>query len=101
MGIVILSLILWKENNSTNVTIKEIIIALTIDKSKIKILSIKKETIKKALLPSKLLLLYIFVFPYFMPIIAAKESAMLIINNEATIIVLSSNKHITIKQPSK
>ena len=92
IGIVILSLILWKENNSTNVTMRAIKIHLMIDKSRIKIFRIRKEVTKKAKLPSKLLPLYIFVFPYLIPIIAAKESEMLIINSEERMIDLSSKK---------
>jgi len=72
-----------------------------IDRVEIKIFKIKKEVIKKAKLPSKLLLLYILVAPYFMPIIAAKESAILIVNKEAIIIDLSLNNNIIIKQPIK
>ena len=72
-----------------------------IDSVEIKIFRIKNETIKKAKLPSKLLFLYILVIPYFIPIIAAKESAILMVNKEAIIIDLSLNNSITIKQPIK
>ena len=44
---------------------------------------------KKANEPSKVLPLYIFVFPYLIPIRAAKESEMLIINKEDMIIEIS------------
>ena len=72
-----------------------------IDSVEIKIFKIKNEITKKVKLPSKLLLLYILVIPYFIPIIAAKESAMLIVNKEAIIIDLSLNNSIIIKQPIK
>ena len=101
MGMVILSLIRPKENNSTNVTIKAIRIETVIDKLEIKIFKMKNELIKNAKLPSKLFLLYILVTPYFMPIIAAKESEILIVNKDAIMIDLSLNNNIIIKHPSK
>jgi len=44
---------------------------------------------KKANEPSKVLPLYSFVFPYLTPIRAAKESEILIINNEDIITEIS------------
>jgi len=57
--------------------------------------------IRNAKLPSKLLFLKIFVSPYLIPIIAAKESEIVIVKSDETIIcLLSKNKNIN-EQPSR
>ena len=96
-----LSFNLWYENNSTKVEKNAIRIDANKDKLEAKKTRIIKALIKNEKEPSNDFLLYIFVSPNLIPTIAANESEMLIINKEAIITSLLSNRIRTDKHPSK
>ena len=83
--------------SSTVVDTKIAIIEKVKSISGMKNITIIKDVIRKAKLPSSVLL-KIFVFPYFLPIMAAAESEKLIIS-KAGIHILLSKKVKTTKEP--